>query len=1498
MSYEYEPELPEPDIEKAIPGFGVSPGHSGGRGGLPRTRKNAPGMYLVMRVQKTTGREEHYWVRQDKYVPQHGDKILRIVNSPVGSVKVQRNGNIHNDGDIVHIQPHMLGEHDKILSYNAGNEGAFLVHRQVNTPNGIKTIKKVVPPHQVQSTDKVIKHISFGQSSSKQMVTNKFAPTVPEHLRPTPAVGAKVTPQDAAPVKTGTKLTQPRATIRELNARVAAYVINRRQIYMRLIDEDAKKQLNDKAKVGLGRISDKQAEAVAYNPDSLKTTLERSQKEARVIIDHYIGKIANNPKLAETVGKNFDAFAEHFASWLPTHTTSASHFGIMAITDKVLSGRAFRAIHALGAEIERAKVAALISPTNPSAKDNYNDLYEKVLKPKVDHYKALLQDEEQLKHMSRTEIEALSTSLTSFASAHSAVSNFLNKNYTDFAKAQAAYVKAVAPLKDANGNLKGVAGSSSTMTDLIMRFRSPTIVGLGNSMDKDVGVDDKVFGALHSSSRYEFNFPDTGAVTLVMGRHMVEDPTTTMTVLNAATHVLTKNIPTNQWDHVGNPDLAGSAADINNGKSVLVDAGDPHTITAMALHACAAFGTVQKMMSKYVGDRAQSTTLFNALPADVQAHFTKQMEAHNKNVKAVNTTLDKNDPNRLVQSTAVDLWKKSLNLTSEKPNNLPEVQISRPVSVHDVTHCIFSNKAAYDAFVTANEHAIMHDEQIKDHNPGHVSMLDKCHYAEPDPARPNCSNTDEIVANLSKADFEARGGRETLCPRNPMQFTNGQWSVDHTIKPGDSWSGSGGGNHSISPHLLMQDHEADAFLDKWSIPTHHEGPDGSKFSTYHLTLDSGHQIKVDIDQEYDRHTHGQVGALLQQSMNAIPLHLQDAVTHVAVHPPEGALNGRTYAGGKIDFFGLSEMSPTLIHHEAAHQIARKLFGGRLTPGRQWSDAMEKDASLVSQYGHTHYAEDFAEAFALHARNPESFNFAFSARARVLNSLLSGTEDTHHWEEDHEQQRHVTLANMHDGYDLGDHSHLDQDASNKELGAHERGMLNRVFGQVSLGRIFRAFEAQGGLGEDNHGESIVLKFGGEHLPHSVADDNYWHDLATNPNQEIRLNVTMGGDPTSQDDSFLHSAEIKVNKNIFTGKIMASIKSTGVVGAERDQLHSIDAQMRDHYSLALEKLGLHSHDIMQDTSGWRPPFVAAAPAASASGATTAASRVPPGALAFDDTPGAPTATMITSRPEHQGATKPPLTSEGTQELLKAFADRTFQDLAPNTNLVVTDHQGWFNAYGKDTKLTPEHVAKAYEIPGYDLSLHMSTGYQGGIDIRGKYKDSKTGEAVGEFERTFRGDEAENQYFEIDPSHRGAGIASKMYAQQEVLLERMGINKVNIHANLSVGGYAWATKGFEPTQRSMDDLKNRFAMRLGNIRKAIFDRGDRLTDKEFENTIDQYRKHVEDATSIKTLAAFRVLHPITGEEYCAKPTGSYEGEYYHMGKAILLGSDWLGAKNLYPF
>jgi hypothetical protein len=57
-------------------------------------------------------------------------------------------------------------------------------------------------------------------------------------------------------------------------------------------------------------------------------------------------------------------------------------------------------------------------------------------------------------------------------------------------------------------------------------------------------------------------------------------------------------------------------------------------------------------------------------------------------------------------------------------------------------------------------------------------------------------------------------------------------------------------------------------------------------------------------------------------------------------------------------------------------------------------------------------------------------------------------------------------------------------------------------------------------------------------------------------------------------------------------------------------------------------------------------------------------------------------------------------------------------------------------------------------------------------------------------------EHEIFTLPKAQQGSGAASKMMASSLEAYERNGVRKINVHANIDVGGYAWAKQGFRLT------------------------------------------------------------------------------------------------------
>lgn len=103
-----------------------------------------------------------------------------------------------------------------------------------------------------------------------------------------------------------------------------------------------------------------------------------------------------------------------------------------------------------------------------------------------------------------------------------------------------------------------------------------------------------------------------------------------------------------------------------------------------------------------------------------------------------------------------------------------------------------------------------------------------------------------------------------------------------------------------------------------------------------------------------------------------------------------------------------------------------------------------------------------------------------------------------------------------------------------------------------------------------------------------------------------------------------------------------------------------------------------------------------------------------------------------------------------------------------------------------------------------------YQDWVEIRGKVYNEDN-RKVGEFVRSIQHEDAiiEHNVFGLDESQQGKGFGSAFYQHNEKAYSKMGIKKIELQANMGVGGYAWARMGvnFKDT-REAANIYERFA------------------------------------------------------------------------------------------
>lgn len=138
-------------------------------------------------------------------------------------------------------------------------------------------------------------------------------------------------------------------------------------------------------------------------------------------------------------------------------------------------------------------------------------------------------------------------------------------------------------------------------------------------------------------------------------------------------------------------------------------------------------------------------------------------------------------------------------------------------------------------------------------------------------------------------------------------------------------------------------------------------------------------------------------------------------------------------------------------------------------------------------------------------------------------------------------------------------------------------------------------------------------------------------------------------------------------------------------------------------------------------------------------------------------------------------------------------------------------------------------------------------------------------------------DHAYFTLPKSKQGSNIGKRLFQNSLQLYDHLGLEHISVHANIDVGGYAWARYGFKQTA---EDWLRFAAIRLrNNLAKADAEGVFNLSEE-----LRAARPEVErllasaDPASIRMLAAIDI--PVPGPI-----------DKLTLGKKMLLGSDWYG-------
>ena len=149
------------------------------------------------------------------------------------------------------------------------------------------------------------------------------------------------------------------------------------------------------------------------------------------------------------------------------------------------------------------------------------------------------------------------------------------------------------------------------------------------------------------------------------------------------------------------------------------------------------------------------------------------------------------------------------------------------------------------------------------------------------------------------------------------------------------------------------------------------------------------------------------------------------------------------------------------------------------------------------------------------------------------------------------------------------------------------------------------------------------------------------------------------------------------------------------------------------------------------------------------------------------------------------------------------------------------------------------------------------------------------------------AEHRFFTLETGKGGKGFGKELLKGHLPLYKKLGIKKVRVHANIDVGGYAWARYGFVPdageqTNFIRGQVGSRASDLLSEVEDPIAFYGESMAKELSALSLANWT----DPTKIRSIAALKGKVP---KSYF----NGFGGDT--IGKALLLGSDWEGELDL---
>lgn len=188
------------------------------------------------------------------------------------------------------------------------------------------------------------------------------------------------------------------------------------------------------------------------------------------------------------------------------------------------------------------------------------------------------------------------------------------------------------------------------------------------------------------------------------------------------------------------------------------------------------------------------------------------------------------------------------------------------------------------------------------------------------------------------------------------------------------------------------------------------------------------------------------------------------------------------------------------------------------------------------------------------------------------------------------------------------------------------------------------------------------------------------------------------------------------------------------------------------------------------------------------------------------------------------------------------------------------------------------------------HVESSPEGRVTVRGQVQHDEKGD-VGNFARSFYRDRkgqlvAEHQYLELPGDDQGTGFGRGFYEHAERHYGDLGVHRAELHADVTVGKYAWAKHGYDfASERERGQMWERFK-----------DWADHHGHTFPKRDYDQLKKRGSAWDLANYDPAGERIHTVAHDEQTG---ATHVDGRYHLGKAFLLspaaGDGWHGVKHL---